>query len=97
MVRQGRERRKRKSAQRYIRLDSVCEVLELTPRTLVLYERKGLIRIERFETSEGSRQALLPPAELERLYRIRLMTKELGVNLAGVEIILRLLDRLEER
>ena len=97
MARHGREGRKRKSAQRFIRLDSVCETLELTTHTLVRYERQGLIHIERVETSEGVWQALLPITELERLHRIRLMTDELGVNLAGVEIILRLLDRLEER
>ena len=97
MAAHGREGRKRKPAQRYIRLDSVCEALELTPHTLVRYERQGLIRIVRVETSEGVRQDFLPPVEFERLHRIRLLTDELGVNLAGVEIILRLLDRLEER
>ena len=97
MARRVREGRKRRSTQQYFSLDSVCEVLELTPHTLVRYERQGLIRMEWIETSEGTRQALLPPTELERLHRIRLLTEELGVNLAGVEIILRLLDRLEER
>jgi len=88
-------RRTVKSSGSYFSLESVCEILDLSPRTLRLYERRGLIRAERVEETEGQPRALFTPDEVRRIQRIRLLTKEMGVNLAGVEIILRLLDQLE--
>jgi MerR family transcriptional regulator/heat shock protein HspR len=84
-----------KSSGRYFSLEAVCEILDLSPRRVLLYERRGLIRSLRIETFPGPSRAVYSPAEIRRLRRILLLTKEMGVNLAGVEIILRLLEQLE--
>jgi MerR family transcriptional regulator/heat shock protein HspR len=86
---------KKGSAGVYFGLEAVCRIVALDSRTLRLYERRGLVRVRWVRAPEGGRTALFAPAELRRLRRIRLLTREMGVNLAGVEIILRLLDRLE--
>lgn len=92
-----RVRGRSKSSNRYFSLEAVCAIMDLQPRTLQLYERRGLIRVQWIETPQGPPRALFPPEEVRRLRRILLLTKEMGVNLAGVEIILRLLERLEAR
>jgi MerR family transcriptional regulator/heat shock protein HspR len=61
------------------------------PQTLRSYERLGLVRPQR-----SSRQSrLYSQRDVERLQRIQRLTRDLGVNLAGVEVILDLLDRME--
>ena len=62
------------------------------PQTLRTYERLGLVKPHR--TKRGQR--LYSEADLERVRQIRRLTDELGVNLAGVEIILNLLERIEK-
>lgn len=62
----------------------------LHPQTLRLYERLGLIRPHRI----GNSKRLYSEADIARLRRIQHLT-QLGVNLAGVEVILRLLERME--
>jgi len=62
------------------------------PQTLRTYERMGFVRPRR--TSRGQR--LYCESDLERVRQIRRMTEEMGVNLAGVEIILNLLERVEQ-
>lgn len=64
----------------------------LHPQTLRLYERLGLIKPHRV----GRSKRLYSEADIERLRRIQHFTQELGVNLAGVDIILRLLERIEQ-
>ncbi len=64
----------------------------LHPQTLRLYERLGLIRPHRV----GRSKRLYSEADIERLRRIQHLTQQLGVNLAGVDIILRLLERIEQ-
>ncbi|MFN4032432.1 MAG: heat shock protein transcriptional repressor HspR [Fimbriimonadales bacterium] len=64
----------------------------LHPQTLRLYERLGLIQPHR----EGNSKRLYSEADIARLRRIQRLTQQLGVNLAGVEIILRLLERIEQ-
>lgn len=64
----------------------------LHPQTLRLYERMGLIKPYRI----GKSKRLYSEADIERLRRIQHFTQELGVNLAGVDIILRLLERMEQ-
>lgn len=61
------------------------------PQTLRYYERIGLVRPAR---SPG-RQRLYSLQEIERLRQVHRLVSELGVNLAGVEVILRLLERIE--
>ncbi len=63
----------------------------LHPQTLRLYERLGLIRPHRI----GNSKRLYSEADIARLRRIQHLTQHLGVNLAGVEVILRLLERME--
>ncbi len=62
------------------------------PQTLRTYERMGFVRPRR--TVRGQR--LYCETDLERVRQIRRMTDEMGVNLAGVEIILNLLERVEQ-
>lgn len=64
----------------------VASMLRIHPQTLRLYERKGLIRPSR----AGGRARLYSEADLEDLRRILRLTRDLGVNLAGVEVILRM-------
>ena len=62
------------------------------PQTLRLYERAGLLRPPR-STGNVRRYA---DDDLERLDTILQLTRDRGVNLAGVEMILQLLDRIDE-
>ena len=62
------------------------------PQTLRTYERLGLVKPHRTERG----QRLYSEADLDRVRQIRRLTDELGVNLAGVEIILNLLERIEK-
>ena len=62
------------------------------PQTLRLYEREGLLKPQR--TAGNNR--LYTDEDLERLEFILTLTRELGVNLAGVEIILRMKEQMEE-
>lgn len=63
------------------------------PQTLRLYEREGLVAPHRSHTN----LRLYSDADIERLRMIKRLTQELGVNLAGVEVILDLLDRVEKQ
>ena len=67
-----------------------AELVGMHPQTLRMYEAKGLIRPGR--TPGGTR--LYSEADLERLRLIQRLTTELGLNLAGVEHVLRLQDEL---
>ena len=67
-----------------------AELVGMHPQTLRLYEAKGLVRPGR--TPGGTR--LYSDSDLERLRLIQRLTTELGLNLAGVEHVLRLEDEL---
>jgi len=67
-----------------------AELVDMHPQTLRLYENKGLVRPGR--TPGGTR--LYSDADVERLRLIHRLTTELGLNLAGVEHVLRLQDEL---
>lgn len=69
-----------------------ARVLDCHPQTLRLYEREGLVHPER--TDSGVR--LYCDADIELVRRVQSFTQDLGVNLAGVHIILKLLDRMEK-
>ncbi len=64
----------------------VADMLKLHPQTLRLYERKGLIRPSR----TVGRTRMYSEEDVEEIRRILRLTRDLGVNLAGVEIILRM-------
>jgi MerR family transcriptional regulator, heat shock protein HspR len=67
-----------------------AELVGMHPQTLRIYENKGLISPQR--TAGNTR--LYSEADLERLRLIQRLTNELGLNLAGVEHVLRLQDEL---
>lgn len=69
-----------------------AQMVGLHPQTLRSYERLGLIRPQR----SSGRVRLYSQHDIEALRRISRLTDELGVNLAGVEVILNLTRRLEE-
>lgn len=62
------------------------------PQTLRQYERLGLVSPSRV----GAKNRLYSENDIRRVRRVQRLTQHLGVNLAGVEIILRLLDDMEE-
>ena len=68
-----------------------AKLCEVHPQTLRLYERLGLIRPRR----AGSKNRLYSQADIERLQQIQRLTQEMGVNLAGVEIILDLIEKMQ--
>jgi len=68
-----------------------ARLLEVHPQTLRYYERAGLLK----PTRSSGKIRLYSQREIERLRKILRLTNELGVNLAGAEIILDLTDRLE--
>ena len=72
-------------------ISAVAEQYQIHPQTLRLYEREGLLAPSR---SEGNTR-LYTDEDLERLEVILKLTRELGVNLAGVEIILNMREKME--
>lgn len=73
-------------------ISSVAEQYAIHPQTLRLYEREGLLKPSR---SEGNTR-LYTDDDLERLEVILHLTRDLGVNLAGVEIILNMREKMGE-
>lgn len=73
-------------------ISAVAEQYQIHPQTLRLYEREGLLKPSR---SEGNTR-LYTDQDLERLEVILKLTRDLGVNLAGVEIILNMRERMAE-
>lgn len=72
-------------------ISAVAEQYEIHPQTLRLYEREGLLKPSR---SDGNTR-LYTDDDLERLEVILKLTREMGVNLAGVEIILNMREKME--
>ncbi len=70
----------------------VADMLRVHPQTLRTYEREGLLRPSR---TEGNTR-LYSDEDVERVELILRLTKELGVNLAGVEVILNMRDRMQK-
>src|SRR6201995_1164340 len=82
---------KRKSRGAYM-ISAVAEMYEIHPQTLRLYEREGLLRPSR---SEGNPR-LYTDEDLERLEFILTLARDLGVNIAGIAIVLQMRERMEE-
>lgn len=70
-----------------------AELCGVHPQTLRQYERLGLVTPSRV----GAKNRLYSEADIRRVRRIQRLTQEMGVNLAGVELILRLLDEMEDQ
>ncbi|MGD0402771.1 MAG: helix-turn-helix transcriptional regulator [Candidatus Acidiferrales bacterium] len=82
--------RPKKKAKAGYMISAVAELYKLHPQTLRLYERVGLLKPSR---SQGNTR-LYTDSDLERLEVILNLTRELGVNLAGIEIILNMRDKM---
>lgn len=83
-------RRRRPDGPRYVMISAVAEQYGVHPQTLRLYEREGLITPAR---SAGNTR-LYDEAAIQRLEAILTLTRDLGVNLAGVEVILQLREQM---
>ncbi len=81
-----------KQAEEYFTISVVSQMFNVHPQTLRLYEREGLLQPER---SAGNTR-LYSRQDIEHLNTILNLTREMGVNLAGVSIILELLQKLRE-
>jgi len=77
--------------QRLYMISVVSEMLGLHPQTLRIYEREGFIKPLR---SDGNTR-LYSEEDVEKLEMILRLTRELGVNLAGVEVILSMREKME--
>jgi MerR family transcriptional regulator/heat shock protein HspR len=84
--------RPKKKAKAGYMISAVADLYKLHPQTLRLYERVGLLKPSR---SQGNTR-LYTDSDLERLEVILNLTRELGVNLAGIEIILNMRDKMSD-
>ena len=82
---------KRKSKGAYM-ISAVAEMYGIHPQTLRLYEREGLLKPSR---TEGNTR-LYTEDDLQRLEFILNLARDLGVNIAGIAIILQMRERMEE-
>lgn len=69
----------------------VAQVVDLHPQTLRNYEQQGLVVPQR----SGGNIRLYSQREIDRLMKINRLTQDLGINLAGVEVILNLTNQIE--
>jgi len=69
----------------------VANMLKIHPQTLRQYEREGLVEPSRTQ----GRMRLYSQADIDRMKLILRLTRDMGVNLAGVDVILRLRDTME--
>lgn len=82
----------RRRADGYVMISIISERYNIHPQTLRLYEREGLIKPAR--TSGNTR--LYGEDEIRKLEMILTLTRDLGVNLAGVEVVLQLARMMSE-
>ncbi|MBN1273592.1 MAG: helix-turn-helix transcriptional regulator [Candidatus Aminicenantes bacterium] len=76
----------------YYHISSVARMYNIHPQTLRLYEREGLLKPSR---SEGNTR-MYTRKDLERLELILNLVRDLGVNLAGVEVVLNMREKIEK-
>jgi MerR family transcriptional regulator/heat shock protein HspR len=81
-----------KTRRKHLMISAVAERFEIHPQTLRLYEREGLLR----PTRSAGNTRLYDEESIERLETILALTRDMGVNLAGVEVILGLRDQLDQ-
>jgi len=82
----------KRSGKAYYMISAVSQKYNIHPQTLRLYEREGLLKPSR---TEGNTR-LYSEEDLEQLETILALTRDLGVNLAGVEIILNMRAKIEQ-
>ena len=90
-MRKGRKEPNKEPRQFY-HISSVAKMYNIHPQTLRLYEREGLLAPSR---SEGNTR-LYSTEDLKRLELILNLIRELGVNLAGVEVVLNMREKIEQ-
>jgi len=73
-------------------IGTVASICKIHPQTLRLYEREGLVTPLR----TGGNTRVYTDAHIKKIETIQTLTHELGVNLAGVEIIIRMREQMEE-
>ena len=81
-----------KSGATFYQISVVAEMVETHPQTLRAYERAGLVEPQR----SGNNVRLYSEDDVARVRRIQHLTQELGVNLAGVEVVFKLLGEMEK-
>lgn len=81
----------KRSTKKYVMISAVAERFEIHPQTIRMYEREGLLQPSR---SAGNTR-LYDEKAIRRLEAILTLTRDMGVNLAGVEVILSLQEQLE--
>jgi MerR family transcriptional regulator/heat shock protein HspR len=82
----------KRSGKAYYMISAVAQKYNIHPQTLRLYEREGLLKPSR---TEGNTR-LYSEEDLEQLETILSLTRDLGVNLAGVEIILNMREKMAQ-
>jgi MerR family transcriptional regulator/heat shock protein HspR len=90
-VNNGNDRADASPPATHIRLEVAARQVDLPPARVRRYVRTGLVRPARVE----GRVALFGEAELARLRKIRRLRDDLGLNMAGLEVALRLLDEIQ--
>ena len=80
------------SGKAYYMISAVAQKYDIHPQTLRLYEREGLLKPSR---TDGNTR-LYSDEDLQRLETILSLTRDLGVNLAGVEIVLNMRQKMED-
>src|SRR2546430_3974754 len=73
-------------------ISAVAQTYKIHPQTLRLYEREGLLRPSR---TEGNTR-LYTEGDIERLELILSLTRDMGVNLAGVEVVLNMREKMAQ-
>jgi MerR family transcriptional regulator/heat shock protein HspR len=90
-MKKGRKETKREPRQ-YYHISSVAKMYNIHPQTLRLYEREGLLTPSR---SEGNTR-LYSVEDLKRLELVLNLIRDLGINLAGVEVVLNMREKIEQ-
>jgi MerR family transcriptional regulator/heat shock protein HspR len=84
--------KEKKEPKNYYHISSVSKMFNIHPQTLRLYEREGLLRPSR---SEGNTRCYTDE-DLRQLELILNLTRDLGVNLAGVEVVINMRRKIEQ-
>jgi len=84
--------KEKKEPKNYYHISSVSRMFNIHPQTLRLYEREGLLRPSR---SEGNTRCYTDE-DLRQLELILNLTRDLGVNLAGVEVVINMREKIEQ-
>jgi MerR family transcriptional regulator/heat shock protein HspR len=85
-------KRKRKKSRAGYMISAVAELYAVHPQTLRLYERLGLLKPSR---TQGNTR-VYTDQDIERLETILTLSRDLGVNLAGIEVVLNMRDKMVE-